>query len=247
MESELAWPQASDLLPGRPLWHYALRSLFAWTLGAAVAHFGLPWGILAGVLAFGLSPAWRRFGQPPQWVGAGSYREKVPERSQTFQLALLVLLTLLCGSWPALLLVAGSLPFLCYRLFSQLWTELDLESGQVFHHRTFLGQQLTRLGTDLSRAQAVVSGLNQAKAGEQVTYAVSLWLGDGGFVRVQSGIAALDLSHQDGRRLAHKLDLPHYAVPYGGRFAHTYPESHWPALPDTESNWSGAMLPWEDR
>lgn len=246
MESELAWPEASDLLPGRPLCFYALRSLFAGTAGVAVAQVGLPWGILVGVLVFTLSPSWRRIGQPPQWVGGESYREKVPERSQKVQLALLALLMLLCWNWSAVLLVAGSLPFLCYRLFSQLWTELDLQSGQVWHHRTFLGQQLTRFGTDLSRAQAVVSGLKQAKAGEEVTYSVSLWLGDGGFVRVVGGIAGVELSHRDGRRLAHKLDLPHYAVAAGARFTNTYPENHWPALPDYEGHGSRPVLPWED-
>lgn len=246
MESELAWPDASDLLPGRPLSFYAMRSLFAYTAGAAVAQVGLPWGILAGMLVFTLSPSWRKIGQPPDWVGASSYREKVPERSQKFQLVLLVVLTVLCWNWMAALLVAGSLPFLCYRLFSQLWTELDLESGQVWHHRTFLGQQLNRFGTDLSRAQAVVSGLKQAKAGEEVTYSVSLWLGDGGFVRVQGGIAGIELSHRDGRRLAHKLDLPHYAVPVGGRFAKTYPENLWPALTESGSPGSRPVLPWEE-
>ncbi|MBX3172221.1 MAG: hypothetical protein KF760_32755 [Candidatus Eremiobacteraeota bacterium] len=246
MESELAWPEASDLLPGRPLCFYALRSLFAGTAGAAVAQAGLPWGILAGLLVFTLSPSWRRIGQAPEWVAENSYRERVPERSQKVQLALLVLLTLLCWNWSAVLLVALSLPFLCYRVFSQLWTELDLESGQVWHHRTFLGQQLTRFGTDLSRAQAVVSGLKQAKAGEEVSYSVSLWLGDGGFVRVQSGISGIEPSHRDGRRLAHKLDLPHYAVPSGGRFTNTYPENHWPALADSEPSWSRPVLPWEE-
>ena len=245
MESELAWPEASDLLPGRPLCFYGLRSLFAWIVGAAVAPVGLPWGILAGVVVFTLSPSWRRLRQPPRWMGEGSYRERVSERSQKLQLLLLVVLTLLCRDWSAVLLVAGSLPFLCYRVFSQLWTELDLESGQVWHHRSFLGQQLTRYGTDLSQAQAVVSGLKQAKAGEEVSYSVSLWLGDGGFVRVQGGIPYLELSHMDGRRLAHKLDLPHYAVPSGGHFQSTYPESHWPALPDPEASWSRPTLPWE--
>ncbi len=245
MESELAWPEAGDLLPGRPLCFYALRSLFAGIAGAAVAQAGLPWGILTGVAVFLISPSWRRLNKPPVWMGQSSYREKVPERSQKMQLLLLVALTLLCWDVKAVLLVALSLPLVVYRIFSQLWTELDLESGQVWHHRTFLGQQLTRYGTDLSRAQAVVSGLKQAKAGEEVTYSVSLWLGDGGFVRVQGGIPALDLSHRDGRRLAHKLALPHYAVPSGGHFKSTYPDNHWPVLAEAEPSWSRTTLPWE--
>ena len=245
MEHELAWPHPSDLLPGGPLAPYSARCLMALLIGAWACLANLYFGLALGLTILLLSPGgWRSRLSEPEWVGRGGYRERVPERSQRFQFLLLLVLLGLAWSSQAAIAFALAMPLVLYRVFSMLWTELDLESGQVWHHRTFLGLQLKRLGADLNQAQAVVSGLKRSKPGEEVTYSTALWLGDGGMVSVQADVADLKACHQDGRRLAHKLDLPHYAIKNGESFRSTYPENYWPPLTLQQSETRG-LLPWE--
>ena len=245
MEHELAWPQPSDLLPGGPLAPYSARCLMALLIGAWACLANLYFGLALGLTILFFWPGgWKSRLHPPEWVGKAGYRERVPERSQRFQVLLLLVLLGLAWSGQAALCFALATPLVLYRVFSVLWTELDLESGQVWHHRTFLGLQVTRLGADLNQAQAVVSGLEHSKPGEEVTYSTALWLGDGGMASVQADIPDLKTCHQDGRRLAHKLDLPHYAIKHGESFRSTYPENYWPALALQHSE-ARALLPWE--
>lgn len=245
MEHELAWPQPSDLLPGGPLAKYSARCLIALLVGAWACMAHLYLGLALGLTILLFWPGgWKSRLQPPQWVGQGGHRELVPERSQRFQLLLLLLLVGLAWSGQVALSFALSMPLVLYRVFSLLWTELDLESGQVWHHRTFFGLQVSRLGADLNQAQAVVSGVKRSQPGEEVTYSTALWLGDGGMVSVKTDVLDLKDSHKDGRRLAHKLDLPHYAIKEGEGFRNTYPENYWPSLTPSKVE-ARPLLPWE--
>jgi hypothetical protein len=184
---------------------------------------------LAGLLPGGRFDV-RKVKEPPRWLAPQSYREPVAEPPYAWQFLLLLGLTALTRSAESWTWVFGAAPLLAYRLGSRLWTECDLESGQISHHRTFCGLQISRPGVHLAEACQVISGRPLARIGEQPTYAVALRIQNGSLVNIQSS-GDVASSHQAGRRLAHKLDLPHYPIEAGQRQPPARAEDPWDDLP----------------
>jgi len=134
-------------------------------------------------------------------------------------------------------------PFILFRLFSRLWLEVDLESGEVYFYRTFFGLQVCSDGLDLRRAEHILSGRQEELPGQPISYSVQLRLQGNQELLLHLALEREDC-HRWGRALARRLDLPHYCQEDEAS-PPAYPEQTWTRL-DSKLAPTGnrAALPW---
>jgi hypothetical protein len=232
------------VLPGGALFAYAGPCLLSGLVGCILAWAGLDRLLvaLASLLIFGASA--RRLLRRDPWQAApltvqpGTFCTMSTERSYWTQLNIVLLLAAFAGPFHSLFLLLAFAPLILFRLGSRLWTELDLTSGRVLYHRTFLGMQVTRPGGNLEGGTAVRSGLPTNRPGQPLTYAVSIVDAEGRNVPVRSDAPDLATSRDFGRRLARQLDLPHLV----GNERHK--DSDWPRSIHAERDPGHTPLPW---
>lgn len=204
------WPVAPADMAGAPEW-----MLRIWAVPPFAALCALP----AAVLGFFWFPSRFRLGRPPQlgWSkrNARPYCRSgeanlvpVSERPYWGAVAMALLLGAVSGALSNLALWLPMLPFLVFRLFSRLYTELDLSRGQVFYHRTFLGLTLTRSGPDFQILTAVLSGYRSPDGEDRPRYSVALLAPGWTVIPVHPGCETLEAAHRAGYALAAQLDVP---------------------------------------
>ena len=225
MHRDLAWPDLSDFQPEGGL-HPLTRWLAFVLLGGAATivlaacasrpsqEFSL-W-LLPGAL-IGHHHFVRKAGQvfraqQPRLRASDNMCTALPASSSWGPWIVLTLLMLASGPLNSLGLLLAFFPLLMYRFYSRLWIEVDLEQAQVCYHRTFGSLQISRSGSDLQQASAVLSGLLLEVPGERNERIVAAWVEGQGVIPLSLHGQNLADCHQLGRRWAAQLGLPHYQI-----------------------------------
>lgn len=250
MYRDQAWPSGIDFAAGGGLHEYKLRLLNGFLFGLpalALASWASPprdasWNWLLNLLGPGMlwalpltalgiylmplrsGPVQLDLGaaaHPPQLQRPGNLLSYNPERRDGWALVLVLVLALLGGPLSSLAFVALMGPLVAYRFLSRLWTEVDLEHGRIYYHRTFCGLQITRPGADLDQAKGVVSGTLLERPGEEPCYAVCIVLAGSGSVPLNTHCLTRPESHELGHKLSLQLDLPHMPVERAGQVEQT--------------------------
>lgn len=172
MHDDLGWPELSDLVRSAGFREFALRcglGLLVAVAGAAlltgssvhdlagldealtqVGPLCLPLYAAGWMLPLGTRSQLRwQISAPPRWMDAGNWWAACPwQRERIWSWVLLATAMALGGLAGSLGLLTLLAPVLMLR-FSRLWLEIDLMTGQAYHHRTLLGMQWTQAAGDL--------------------------------------------------------------------------------------------------
>ncbi|MBS2036570.1 hypothetical protein JST97_16375 [bacterium] len=244
MHPDQAWPVASDFCRGGGFYELTLRlrNLLLWGGACTIAAGGclaglapedpLKWigllfaiGLAPGMVAWSVAPANGRLGHPAQCRIEFSGRPATPrqpgnlvnprkEPMDLLAVGLVLMLAWAGGPFNNLGLLLLFSPLIVFRLCSRLWTELDLVAGRVYHHRTFMGLQITRQGANLEQAVGLVSGLKLNRPGEDPVYAVYAVMPDQEPLELDTMCLTREESHNLGRRLSLQLNLLHDPLDY---------------------------------
>lgn len=186
-----------------------------------------PFGALFAVPAAGLGawlfPSRWLLGKPagmnwwaaesgPAGRGAEHSLNAVRESSYWGALSLALVLAAISGPLANLTVLLLFAPLVVFRLYSQLWTSMDLAEGQVSYHRCFFGLTLTRPGPDLSAMEAVISGQRIQRPEEPVRFGVYIIGPRWQRIPLNTQYESREASYEAGMALSLQLDVPHYRL-----------------------------------